>query len=160
MKSIRAAFLPLLLAVASTAHAAENPDEAKILKIGKDMAAAQTAAEFLKDFAPDAVMDAFFPGQARGSKAVATAATTLFAGTKDLRATILKMSISTDHDIAYAFSTQRVVFTNIAMNKVQDWVFRQVDCYRKVNGKWLVVYHNLSVPFDPTTGKAVFDAPV
>ena len=138
MKSIRAAFLPLLLAVASTAHAAENPDEAK----------------------PDAVMDAFFPGQARGSKAVATAATTLFAGTKDLRATILKMSISTDHDIAYAFSTQRVVFTNIAMNKVQDWVFRQVDCYRKVNGKWLVVYHNLSVPFDPTTGKAVFDAPV
>lgn len=160
MKAIRAALQALLLflAIAGTAQAAENADEAQILKIEQDMAAAQTAEEFLKHFAPDAVMDSLFPGRARGSEAVAAAANTLFAGTKDLQATILEMSISADNNLAYAFSTQRIVFTNTITDTVEDWVFRQVDCYQKINGEWLVVYHNLSVPFDPATGKAVLDA--
>ncbi len=162
MKAMRAAIqaLALMFAFTSTAHAAASADEAQILKAEQSLAAAETAAEFLKHFAPDAVMDSLTPGRASGSTAVAAAATALFAGTKDLHATILEMSISTDHNLAYAFSRQRIVFTNTANNKVENWVFRQIDCYRKINGKWLVVYQNLSVPFDPLTGKAVFDSPI
>ena len=36
------------------------------------------------------------------------------------------------------------------------WV-RAIDCYRKINGHWLVTHEHISVPVDLDSGKAVLN---
>jgi ketosteroid isomerase-like protein len=153
--------LVLGLTVSGTAQAANYADEkAQILKIENNMAVIPTAAEALKYFDTNIVLDDLTPGRTTGKKAVATLITAQFAAIKNVKVQILQMSVDADSNLAFAYSIQKITMTMIASNMELATIYRQVDCYRKIDGKWSLVYQNLSVPFDPSTGKAVLnDAP-
>jgi len=40
--------------------------------------------------------------------------------------------------------------------KADRWL-RWTACYSKINGKWLIVHEQVSVPFDLRNGKAMMD---
>ena len=151
--------LALLAVGAMPALAANGASEkAQILIIEQNMAASTTAAGVIKHLSPDVVFDDLTPGQVRGIGKVGADLTKQFEAVKDLKVTILKMSISADDYLAFAYSMQQFSMIVRATNQPVQMTFRQVDCYHKIDGKWLMAYQNLSVPFDSKTGKAVFNA--
>jgi ketosteroid isomerase-like protein len=149
----------LALVFTGAAHAASySAEKAQILSIEQAMSAAQTAPAVLKYFDPNVVFDDMTPGQVRGLKAVGADLTAQFAAVKDVKVQILNMSIDADTKLAFAYSTQTLSMVNAQSGQPESITFRQADAYHRVDGKWLLIYQNISVPFDPKTGKAVFNA--
>ena len=63
------------------------------------------------------------------------------------------LSIVADGKLAYSHSIQDAILTSKDGSKFNLTV-RVTDCYRKINGKWLITVEHLSVPVDLETGKA------
>jgi len=70
-----------------------------------------------------------------------------------VHAEISDLSITTDGKLAYSHSMQHLSFTT-ADSSPFEFNARVTDCYRKVDGKWLVTVESVSVPVDMATGKA------
>jgi ketosteroid isomerase-like protein len=70
-----------------------------------------------------------------------------------LHAEISDLSITTDGRLAYSHSMQHLSGTLTDGSRF-DFNARVTDCYRKVDGKWLVTVESVSVPVDMETGKA------
>jgi uncharacterized protein (TIGR02246 family) len=66
------------------------------------------------------------------------------------------LDITVGDDIAFIHSLNRNSGTLITGQKADLWL-RWTACFRKINGKWLIVHHQNSVPVDLATGKAVLD---
>ena len=66
---------------------------------------------------------------------------------------ISDLSVTTDGNLGYGHSIQRVVMTGKDGSKM-DLTVRLTDCYRKIDGKWLITHEHVSVPVDLGTGKA------
>jgi len=62
------------------------------------------------------------------------------------------LSIVTDGKLAYSHSIQPAILTAKDGSKFSLTV-RVTDCYRKVNGRWLITQEHLSVPVDLESGK-------
>ncbi len=60
--------------------------------------------------------------------------------------------IVTDGKLAYSHSIQPATLTAKDGSKFNLTV-RVTDCYRKINGKWLITQEHVSVPVDMETGK-------
>jgi ketosteroid isomerase-like protein len=63
------------------------------------------------------------------------------------------LSIVADGKLAYSHSIQAGTLTAKDGSKFSLTV-RVTDCYRKINGKWLITQEHVSVPVDLGTGKA------
>lgn len=59
-------------------------------------------------------------------------------------------------DVAFSHSLNQVRAKTIHGQTLEMW-WRSTVCYRKIDGKWMVVHEHNSVPFDPGTGKASLD---
>ena len=66
------------------------------------------------------------------------------------------LSITVGDDVAFTHSLNRMRGTLRNGQKTDLWL-RWTACFRKINGKWLVVHHQNSVPVDLEHGKAVLD---
>ena len=66
------------------------------------------------------------------------------------------LSITVGDDMAFAHSLNRIRGTMNTGQKTALWL-RWTACFRKINGKWLIVHHQNSVPVDLEHGKAVLD---
>ena len=64
------------------------------------------------------------------------------------------LSITVGDDVAFTHSLNRISGTLTNGQKTDLWL-RWTACFRKINGKWLIVHHQNSVPVDLETGKAV-----
>jgi ketosteroid isomerase-like protein len=64
------------------------------------------------------------------------------------------LDITTGDDVAFGHSLNRVSGTMNTGHKTDLWV-RCTACLRKINGKWLIVHTQVSVPVDLEHGKAV-----
>jgi uncharacterized protein (TIGR02246 family) len=64
--------------------------------------------------------------------------------------------IATSDDIAYSYCVHRIKGT-LKNGQQTDWWLRWTACYRKANGKWLIVHEHVSVPTDLKSGKALVD---
>jgi uncharacterized protein (TIGR02246 family) len=62
------------------------------------------------------------------------------------------LDITTDDNLAYSHSIQRVAGTD-QQGKKLDLTVRVTDVYKKINGNWLVIHEHVSVPVDLDTGK-------
>ena len=62
------------------------------------------------------------------------------------------LDITTDDNLAYSHSIQRVAGTDKQGEKL-DLTVRVTDVYKKINGNWLVIHEHVSVPVDLDTGK-------
>lgn len=66
------------------------------------------------------------------------------------------LSITVGGDVAFAHSLNRISGTMNTGQKTDLWL-RWTACFQKINGKWLIVHHQNSVPVDLEHGKAVLD---
>ena len=66
------------------------------------------------------------------------------------------LSITVGDDVAFAYSLNRISGTMNTGQKTNLWL-RWTACFRKINGKWLIVHHQNSVPVDLEHGRAVLD---
>jgi ketosteroid isomerase-like protein len=66
------------------------------------------------------------------------------------------LSITVGDDVAFTHSLNRLSGTMANGQKTGYWL-RWTACFRKINGKWLIVHHQNSVPVDLEHGKAVLD---
>ena len=69
---------------------------------------------------------------------------------------ILDLNITAGDDVAFTYSLNRISGTMKNGLKTDLWL-RWTACFRKINGKWLIVHHQNSVPVDLEHGKAVLD---
>jgi ketosteroid isomerase-like protein len=150
-----------LLALAAPALAAQPTsvaaNKAAILKIEQDMAAAQTAEQAMATWDKNVVFDDMLPGEVVGYDAVRKDLAAQFAAVSSVDTRILRIDIEADNHLAWAFSTQHLVAPGKNGGPGLDLVFRESDGFVKKGGKWVLMHQHVSVPFDPKTGKAVFD---
>jgi uncharacterized protein (TIGR02246 family) len=66
------------------------------------------------------------------------------------------LNITVGDDVAFTYSLNRISGTMNTGQKTDLWL-RWTACFRKINGKWLIVHHQNSVPVDLETGRAVLD---
>jgi uncharacterized protein (TIGR02246 family) len=66
------------------------------------------------------------------------------------------LTITVGDDVAFAHSLNRISGTMNTGQKTDLWL-RWTACWRRVNGKWLIVHHQNSVPVDLQHGNAVLD---
>ena len=66
------------------------------------------------------------------------------------------LSITVGEDVAFTHSLNRISGTMNTGQQTALWL-RWTACWRRVNGKWLIVHHQNSVPVDLETGRAVLD---
>ena len=66
------------------------------------------------------------------------------------------LTITVGDDVAFAHSLNRISGTMNNGQKTDLWL-RWTACFRKINGKWLIMHHQNSVPVDLEHGKAVLD---
>ena len=64
------------------------------------------------------------------------------------------LSITVGDDVAFIHSLNRISGTLNTGQQTDLWL-RWTACFRKINGKWLIVHHQNSVPVDLKTGRAV-----
>jgi uncharacterized protein (TIGR02246 family) len=69
-----------------------------------------------------------------------------------ITAELTDLDITSDQNLAYSHSIQRVAGTD-KQGKKLDLTVRVTDVYKKVNGQWLVTHEHVSVPVDLDTGK-------
>jgi uncharacterized protein (TIGR02246 family) len=69
---------------------------------------------------------------------------------------IRDLSITAGDDVAFSHSLNRI--SGVLRNGEQSnrWL-RWTACYRKTNGKWLIVHEQVSVPVDVRSRKAMLD---
>ena len=66
------------------------------------------------------------------------------------------LDITVGDDVAFGHSLNRISGTLNTGQKTDLWL-RSTVCWRSINGKWLIVHHQNSVPVDLEHGKAVLD---
>ncbi len=66
------------------------------------------------------------------------------------------LNITVGDDVAFTHSLNRISGTMNTGQQTDLWL-RWTACFRKINGKWLIVHHQNSVPVDLEHGKAVLD---
>jgi ketosteroid isomerase-like protein len=66
------------------------------------------------------------------------------------------LAITTGDDVAFAHSLNRISGTLKNGHESGFWL-RWTTCYRKIDGHWLIVHEQLSVPIDVPSGKALLD---
>jgi ketosteroid isomerase-like protein len=64
------------------------------------------------------------------------------------------LDITMGDEVAFTHSLNRISGTMNNGQKTDLWL-RWTACFRKINGKWLIVHHHNSVPVDLEQGKAV-----
>ncbi len=63
------------------------------------------------------------------------------------------LDITVGDDVAFGHSLNRMSGTMNTGQKIDLWL-RWTVCFRKINGKWLIVHMQVSVPVDLETGRA------
>lgn len=69
---------------------------------------------------------------------------------------IRDLTITVGGDVAFGHSLNRISGTLKNGNRSGYWV-RWTPCFRKIDGHWLIVHHQASVPFDVESGRALLD---
>jgi ketosteroid isomerase-like protein len=156
--SFLGAFALVTALLVSGAAKAAAEDEAIILGIEKDMAAAQTVDGVVGTWDKDVVWYDIKPGEVDGLAAVRADFDQQIAHVKNIRTKILRIKIVADTHIGYAYSTQHLVAYGVNGAPDVDFTFRETDCFQKKAGKWTLMHQQISLPVDLTSGKAVLDS--
>src|SRR5215204_6051597 len=69
---------------------------------------------------------------------------------------IRDLTITVGDDVAFGHSVNRISGTSKDGKKNDVWV-RFTACFRKIDGDWLIVHDHVSVPLDPSTGRALMN---
>ena len=163
-KMISRSALLAFAALNSAAYAGATfnaPADVKAIKTIEDDLALQTSMKnLIKYYAPDAVvMDIFAPGIYKGSDQIFKGFEAQMAQMQTMKSAMPDINIATDGKFACAAMTLQFNATmkNGSKNSI---TLRQLDAFKKINGKWLIEQQHISLPVDAKTGMAVFNGPL
>jgi ketosteroid isomerase-like protein len=74
-----------------------------------------------------------------------------------LDAEVTDLDVTVGGDVAFANGIHHITGTMRGGKKV-DYTVRVTDCFKKIDGKWLITHTHVSVPVDMGTGKADIDS--
>ena len=131
-----------------------------ITAIEGQLAKLNTMKELIQYYAPDAVVyDAYAPGVYRGTKQIFDGFEQQFAQGTALRVLFRDMNILSDGKLACA--AMQMHFDFILKNGTSGAItMRQLDAFKKIGGKWLIVQQHISFPMDPKTGMGLLNSPM
>jgi ketosteroid isomerase-like protein len=66
------------------------------------------------------------------------------------------LTITVGDDVAFGHSLNRISGTLKNGNRADFWL-RWTSCFRKIDGNWLIVHHQASVPVDFESGRALLN---
>lgn len=66
------------------------------------------------------------------------------------------LTIAVGDDVAFGHSLNRISGTLKNGHRSDHWL-RWTACFRKIDGKWLIVHDHVSLPVDFESGRALFD---
>jgi ketosteroid isomerase-like protein len=69
---------------------------------------------------------------------------------------IRDLTITVGDDVAFGHSLNRISGTLKNGNRTASWV-RWTGCFEKIDGNWLIVHDQVSVPIDMESGKALLN---
>jgi ketosteroid isomerase-like protein len=69
---------------------------------------------------------------------------------------IRDLMVTVGNDVAFGHSLNRISGTLKNGNRTDYWV-RWTGCFRKIDGNWLIVHDQVSVPFDVKSGRALLN---
>lgn len=123
-------------------------DKAKAIR-AKDSAAA------LSDYAPDVLsFDLIDPLQYTGAASVRERLDNWFSSFDGpVGYEVRDLDVTAGDDVAFSHSLNHVDARTRDGRRLEMW-WRVTECYRKLNGRWLVTHSHSSVPFDVESGKA------
>ena len=153
--TVAAAAMILATMLATPTWARDKQAEAAILSIEHAIVDARSVDSVAQYFDPQVVMYDFMPPTVRGLSALIGHVKEVFAGMPSFDVHILEMHITADRELGFANSVQRVIVKDAMGSITLDGVFRNTNCYRKVNGRWRIQYEHISFPVDLASGKVV-----
>lgn len=69
---------------------------------------------------------------------------------------IRDLTITVGDDVAFGHSLNRISGTLKSGTRIDYWV-RWTACFRKIDGNWLIVHDQVSVPIDVMSGRALLN---
>jgi len=137
----------------------KNNDEAEIKRVidgGVEAFRARDIDGVMSLYAPDLVaFDLVPPLQYAGAGAYRKRWEQTFSSFQGpINYEIHDLNITTGDDVAFGHSLNRLSGTLTTGQKTDLWL-RWTACLRKIDGKWLIVHTQVSVPVDVEHGKAV-----
>lgn len=139
----------------------KTTDEAQIRQLVDDWVKAVRAKDIdglMSHYAPDSLLfDILPPLEHKGASAYRKLWEGCFPYFQDsIGFEIRDLSVTVGSDVAFSHSLNRMSGTTTNGEKIDNWM-RATVCYRKIDGKWMVVHEHVSVPVDVETNKALFD---
>jgi uncharacterized protein (TIGR02246 family) len=109
------------------------------------------------NYAPDALLfDAIPPFQTKGVEGYRRLWEACLPHFPDaFKSEHRQVKIAVSGDVAFCHCLHHIVPLDGPHPAGQTWL-RVTVCYRKIEGKWLVVHEHVSTPFNPMTGQAAF----
>jgi ketosteroid isomerase-like protein len=130
-------------------------DVQAITAVENTMASATDAQQLIQHFAPNAtVLDAFAPGIHEGKDQILKALTQKLAPIKTIDHKITEINIATDGKFACSAAQIHYDYA-LKDGATQSAEFRQLDAFKKVQGKWQLIHQQISQPVDFKTTAVV-----
>ncbi len=131
-----------------------------ITAIEGQLAKLNTMKELIQYYAPQAIVyDAYAPGVFRGTKRIFDGFEQQFALGQSFTGAIPDMNILSDGKFACAAMQMQFDYT-LKDGTKGAITMRQLDAFKKIGGKWLIVQQHISFPMDPKTGMGLLDSPM
>jgi uncharacterized protein (TIGR02246 family) len=135
-------------------------NEAAIRELNDGLVAAIRAKNIdgvMASYAPDLVaFDIVPPLQFVGTRAYKNPWQEVFERYQALEYEVRDLKITAGDDVAFSHSLNRIHGTMTNGQRTDLWL-RSTACYRRIDGRWLIVHVQVSVPVDLATGRAVLD---
>jgi uncharacterized protein (TIGR02246 family) len=109
-------------------------------------------------FAPDVLaFDLLPPLQYQGADAIKKRISEWFASFEgSIGFQMRNLTITAGDDVAFCHSLNGVIGNSKDGAKVDMW-WRATNCFRNIDGQWLITHGHSSEPFDMRSGKALLD---
>ncbi len=149
------------VSVATAATTFNAPADVKAIHtIEEDLATQTSMKDLIKYYAPDAVvMDIFAPGIYKGTDEIYKGFEAQMGPMQTMKSDMPDINIATNGNFACAAMTLHFDSTLKDGKKVEVTI-RQLDAFKKIKGKWLIVQQHISMPVDGKTGLAVMNGPL
>ncbi|MDE2466376.1 MAG: nuclear transport factor 2 family protein [Alphaproteobacteria bacterium] len=135
-------------------------DVSAIEQIEATIQSATDMKKIIDYYAPNAVvLDIYAPGIYRGRKQIMAGFQPQLATIKSMTDNMSEMNVASDG--RFACAAMQIGFKTLLKNgKSVAMSVREIDAFKKIQGKWMIVQQHISLPADPKTGMAVVNGPI
>jgi uncharacterized protein (TIGR02246 family) len=134
-------------------------DELEIRNLGNAFAEAVRSRDteaILSFYSPDAVIYDVNDSLQYDREGIRKIWDSCFANTRRFEVKPHDVTVRVEGSLAYTFGLSHATGENLQGGKIDLWV-RATECYRKEQGRWLVVHDHVSVPGNFATGELLTD---